>query len=132
MAAPRTPCYLPGKGIMNSPGYNTPYGPRPYDRHPHPQYPPKPRPVEDTLLQREISIEKKMFVIALKENPRGRFLRITESGGTGRWSTVIVPATGMKDFQKLLAEMVQAHAEIPDPNSLPGQYKSLFQKEAVN
>jgi hypothetical protein len=99
---------------MNSPGYNTPYGHRPNDPHQHLQYPPRPRPVEDTLLQTEVAIEKKVFIIALKENPRGRFLRITESGGKGQWSTLIVPATGVKDFQKLFAEMAKADAEIPE------------------
>jgi hypothetical protein len=82
-------------------------------------YPPQPRPVENTLLQTEVAIEKKVFVIALKENPRGRFLRITESGVKGKWSTLIVPATGMKDFQNLFAEMARADTEIPAQDNPP-------------
>ena len=43
-------------------------------------------------------MEKKLtFVFALKENPRGRFLRITEDV-SGRRDTIIIPAPGLEDF----------------------------------
>ena len=59
-------------------------------------------------------IERKLFILILKENPRGRFLRIVEDGGGSRRPvSIIVPATDLKDFQKLLAEMVKASGEIP-------------------
>ena len=48
-----------------------------------------------------------MFTVTLKENPRGRFLRITEEGGTKR-ASVIVPSTGLAEFKKVLDEMVAA------------------------
>jgi len=48
----------------------------------------------------------------LKENPRGRFLRITEDVG-GRRDIIIIPSTGLEEFQKLLEEMVKASNEIP-------------------
>ena len=60
----------------------------------------------------KVQIERKVFVFTLKENPRGRFLRITEDVG-GRRDTIIVPATGLEDFKKLLDEMVKASGEIP-------------------
>ena len=59
-----------------------------------------------------VQIERKMFVFTLKENPRGRFLRITEDVG-GRRDTIIIPSTGLEDFKKLVDEMVKASAEIP-------------------
>lgn len=52
-------------------------------------------------------------MFTLKENPRGRFLRITENVG-GRRDNIIIPATGLEDFKKLLDEMVKAAAEIPE------------------
>jgi hypothetical protein len=67
---------------------------------------------EDTLESREIQVERKHFMISLKENPRGRFLRITESVG-GKINTIIIPAPGLRDFQKLLEEMVKAANETP-------------------
>jgi hypothetical protein len=67
---------------------------------------------EDTLKSAEVQIERKAFVFTLKENPRGRFLRITEDVG-GRRDTIIVPSTGLIEFQKLIQEMVEASAAIP-------------------
>jgi hypothetical protein len=94
--------------------------PSPYGRQPtHQSYAPKPsRPFieEDTLKSEQIQIERKLFHLILKENSRGRFLRITEEVGTKR-STVIIPSTGLKDFKKLLDEMVKASDEIPLKNA---------------
>lgn len=59
----------------------------------------------------KVQIERKTFIFTLKENPRGRFLRITEDVG-GRRDTIIIPATGLEDFKKLLDEMVKASDEI--------------------
>jgi hypothetical protein len=73
---------------------------------------PKPPANEETLKTDKVQIERKTFVFALKENPRGRFLRITEDVG-GRRDTIIVPATGLEDFRKVLDEMVKACAENP-------------------
>jgi hypothetical protein len=73
---------------------------------------PKPPVNEDTLRSDKIQIERKTFLFALKENPRGRFLRITEDVG-GRRDTIIIPAPGLEDFKKLLDEMVKAAAEAP-------------------
>ena len=74
--------------------------------------PPRPFVQEDTLKTGEIQVEKKFFVLTLKENPRGRFLRITEEGN-GKRNSIIIPGTGLEDFQKMLAEMVNAADEIP-------------------
>jgi hypothetical protein len=74
---------------------------------------PKPPVNEDTLKSDKIQIERKTFVFALKENPRGRFLRITEDVG-GRRDTIIIPAPGLEDFKRLLDEMVKVSAETPE------------------
>jgi len=73
---------------------------------------PRPLVIEDLLRSERIQIERKNFVFTLKENPRGRFLRITEDVG-GRRDTIIIPATGLEDFKKLLDEMVKLSNEIP-------------------
>jgi hypothetical protein len=65
---------------------------------------------EDTLRSETVQIERKTFVFTLKENPRGRFLRITEDVA-GRRDTIIIPAPGLEDFRKLLDDMVKAAAE---------------------
>lgn len=83
----------------------SPYGQRPYGT-------PKPPVNEDTLKSEKVQIERKTFLFTLRENPRGRFLRITEDVG-GRRDTIIIPAPGLEDFKKLLDEMVKASTEIP-------------------
>src|ERR1700733_2274483 len=80
--------------------------------------PPKPPVNEDTLKTEKIQIERKTFIFTLKENPRGRFLRITEDVN-GRRDNVIVPSTGLDDFCKVFNAMAKAAAETP--NSERGQ-----------
>jgi hypothetical protein len=87
----------------------SPYGGRPYSQ-------PKPPVNEDTLKSGQVQIERKTFIFTLKENPRGRFLRITEDVG-GRRDNIIIPATGLEDFKKLLEEMVKASNELPSKSS---------------
>jgi len=88
--------------------------PSPYGRNPgRPAFSqPRPPSNEDTLHTAEVQIERKLFVLTLKENPRGRFLRITEDVG-GRRDTIIIPSTGLEEFKQVLAEMVRASDEIP-------------------
>lgn len=85
---------------------------RPHYGGRHSGYPPKPPVVEDTLKTEKLQVERKIFVFALKENVRGRFLRITEDV-SGRRDTIIIPAPGLEDFRKILEDMVRASAEIP-------------------
>lgn len=86
-----------------------PYGGRHYGA-------PKPAVNEETLKTDRVQIERKTFIFTLKENPRGRFLRITEDVG-GRRDNIIIPAPGLQDFQKLLEDMVRASHETPMPES---------------
>ena len=80
--------------------------------------PPKPPIHEDTLKAGHVQVERKVFIFSLKENLRGRLLRISEDSGTRR-NTIIIPATGLKDFQKILAEMIKAADELPAAESAP-------------
>ena len=91
--------------VMISNDRPSPYGKRSYGNA-------KPAVSEETLKSDKVQIERKTFVFTLKENPRGRFLRITEDVG-GRRDTIIIPAPGLDDFKKLLDDMVQAANETP-------------------
>jgi hypothetical protein len=91
-----------------SPYPNKPYGESKYSQ-------PRPRIVEETLQSGELQIERKTFMFALKENPRGRFLRITELRNP-QSATIIIPVSGLGDFQKLLVDMMRAEKEIPPKN----------------
>lgn len=57
-----------------------------------------------------IQIERKQFYFDLKENPRGRFLRITEDVG-GRRDTIIIPSTGLKEFMEMIQRAMQVNEE---------------------
>jgi hypothetical protein len=72
----------------------------------------RPPVIEETLKTDKIQVERKTFVISLKENPRGRFLRITEDVG-GRRDTIILPATGLSEFKRVVDEMVRASESAP-------------------
>jgi hypothetical protein len=64
----------------------------------------------DTILEsRELQVERKHFFIEFRENDRGRFLRITEEAH-GRRNTVIIPSTGLADFERLLNEVLAVNA----------------------
>ena len=60
---------------------------------------------ERTLRSEKVQIERKTFFLDLKENDRGRFLRITEDVG-GRRDRIIMPATGMEDFAMALDDLI--------------------------
>ena len=76
------------------------------------QFGPKPAVPEDTLKSGQVEIERKLFTLVLKENLRGRLLRITEEN-QGRRNIIIIPSTGLKAFQSLLAEMILASETTP-------------------
>ncbi len=90
--------------------------PSPYGQRPQYASGSKPAFAEETIGTETLQIERKTFVFTLKENPRGRFLRITEEVG-GRRDHVIVPSTGLEDFQKVLAGMARLAAETPPPGT---------------
>lgn len=79
---------------------------------------PKPGVPEETLKVEKLQIERKTFVFTLKENPRGRFLRITEDV-SGRRDTIIVPAPGLEDFRRVIEEMAKS-AAVAAPPARPG------------
>jgi hypothetical protein len=87
----------------------SPYGYRP---HQHSAASSKPTVVEETIKTDKIQIERKSFVFTLKENPRGRFLRITEDVN-GRRDTIIIPATGLDEFKRLFEDMLKTSNETP-------------------
>ncbi|MEW6455975.1 MAG: DNA-binding protein [Acidobacteriota bacterium] len=60
---------------------------------------------EENLYYKSIRIENKKFIFNLKENHRGKFLKIIEfSGGK---SSIIIPLSGIEMFQLALNEIAQ-------------------------
>lgn len=95
---------------MNS--HEQPYGRWSQSQPRSPQFSQKTHIQEDNLKTEEMQIERKNFKLSLKENTRGRLLRITEEIGFRR-NTIIIPATGLREFLKLLDEMITATEALP-------------------
>jgi hypothetical protein len=57
--------------------------------------------VDSELFSEQIQVERKLFFFDLRENPRGRFLRITEDVG-GRRDTIIIPSTGLGQVRDMI------------------------------
>jgi len=83
--------------------------------------PPRPQVNEDTLKTEKIQIERKSFIFTLKENPRGRFLRITEDVN-GRRDNVIIPSTGLEEFCKVFAAMAKSSDETQNSQQGPSSH----------
>ena len=66
--------------------------------------------MDQTLASAELQIERKHITIEFRENPRGRFLRITEEAH-GRRNTVIVPGPGLPDFLNAIATVLTQAGE---------------------
>lgn len=72
---------------------------------------------DDALRVESLKVERKVLTLELKENPRGRFLRITEDVG-GRRDAVILPAAGLRDFRDALDRLIEADEDNPRPPSV--------------
>jgi len=61
----------------------------------------------DTQLQNHsLRVERKHFTFDLRENPRGKFLRIVEEVN-GRYDAIIIPLTGLEQFRDALNEVIK-------------------------
>jgi hypothetical protein len=68
------------------------------------------------IASEKISCERKVFFLDLKENVRGRFLKITEDVG-GRRDTIMLPREGFPDFIEALARLVEYSESIAGDES---------------
>ncbi len=67
----------------------------------------------DTQLQsHSIKVERKHITLDLRENPRGRFLRIIEEVN-GRRDAVIVPLAGLEEFRQTLDKIIEYSKTLP-------------------
>ena len=64
-----------------------------------------PHRADDPLASEKIQIERKIFFLDLKENQRGRFLKITEDVG-GRRDTIMLPASALQEFVAALTRIL--------------------------
>jgi hypothetical protein len=83
--------------------------------------------MDNIIETRELQIERKHFYVELRENDRGKFLRVTEEAH-GRRNTIIVPSTGVEEFTAAIAEVVDSVERAPrevQAARLPLQQRSI-------
>ena len=61
--------------------------------------------MDNIIEAKELQIERKHFHVELRENDRGKFVRITEET-YGRRNTIIVPTTGVEDLTAAIGEVL--------------------------
>lgn len=71
---------------------------------------PRPTPAPP-IASEKVLIERKTFFLDLKENHRGRVLKITEDVG-GRRNTIMLPAEAFGDFVEALGRLVEFEAKL--------------------
>jgi hypothetical protein len=64
-----------------------------------------PSTMDSIIESRELQIERKLFSIDLRENGRGKFLRITEDS-QGHRNVIIVPMSGVDDFADAIDDVL--------------------------
>ncbi len=57
------------------------------------------------IASEKVIIDRKVFFLDLKENARGRFLKVTEDVN-GRRDTIMIPAPAFEDFAAALTRLV--------------------------
>ena len=63
--------------------------------------------MDDELVSKQVQVERKVFSFTLRQNPRGRFLRITEDVH-GRRDSIIIPSTGLGEVRTVIDQMIKA------------------------
>ena len=81
----------------------------PRDAHMHDNSGPK-MPSEPIATEKVV-LDRKVFFLDLKENQRGRFLKITEDVG-GRRDTVMIPAGAFQDFLEAITRLVDYESKL--------------------
>ena len=72
--------------------------------------------MEKELHSERIFVERKVFFFDLKENKRGRFLKITEDV-LGRRDTIIIPSCGFEAFASAVNTAIEVYDDLPPEES---------------
>jgi hypothetical protein len=67
--------------------------------------------IDEPLVSEKVQIDRKVFFLDLKENQRGRFLKITEDVG-GRRDTIMLPAAAFQEFNDALNRIINAEQNL--------------------
>lgn len=65
----------------------------------------------EPIASEKVQMDRKVFFLDLKENQRGRFMKITEDVG-GRRDTIMLPAAAFRDFLEAMARLVEYESKL--------------------
>ena len=65
----------------------------------------------EPIASEKIAFERKIFFLDLKENQRGRFMKITEDVG-GRRDSIMLPSGAFKEFLEALERLVEFEGKL--------------------
>ncbi len=69
----------------------------------------------ELLASEKIGVDRKLFYLDLKQNTRGRYLKITEDVG-GRRDTIMLPVEAFQDFFQAFVRLIEFERELePGP-----------------
>lgn len=68
---------------------------------------------EKELASQQVVIQSKRFYIDVKENQRGRFVKLAEVGTAGRRSRILMSMMVANEFKQKLTEFSELHASLP-------------------
>ena len=88
------------------------------------------KPPVEMLATERVESERKVFFFDLKQNQRGRFLKISEDAN-GHRNTIIVPAEGLHDVVMAMIKMLEAEKALASGGSVPASV-AVQPKELVN
>ena len=66
---------------------------------------------QPSLAAEQVAIDRKTFFIDLRENARGRYVKITEQVG-GRRNTVLLPVAALAEFLEALRRLNDYEAQL--------------------
>lgn len=67
---------------------------------------------EKELASQQIQIQSKRFYIDVKENQRGRFIKLAEIGVGGRKSRILMTMSAAEEFKKHLVDFSELHSQL--------------------
>lgn len=83
---------------------------------------------EQELASKMLQIQSKRFYLDVKENPRGKFIKVAEIGADGRRSQVYLALSTAAEFRDHLSSFSDYYASLgpPNPENVPedGKLKS--------
>lgn len=74
----------------------------------------------ELLASEKIGVDRKLFYLDLKQNSRGRYLKITEDVG-GRRDTIMLPVEAFQDFFQALVRLMEFERELDSDSSTTSQ-----------